>query len=133
MTIRLALFAGLFGFAFTASAEMVQAPQLLVYAPNLLQQWVGAQGKLPFQGALPPGSGRAISAFAHLLGVIAVFRSCAKANAITNTNSHHQEGSWAGVFWMFVAGVLVFHLDKTMATFAATFPGFPDLTPILSY
>lgn len=133
MIARIALFAGLFGYALTASAELVQAPQMLVYAPQLLQQYVGSQGKLPFQGALPPGSGRAIGAFAQLLGLIAVFKACTKANAITNTSSHHQEGSWSGVFFMFVAGVLVFHLDKTMGTIAATFPGFPDMTPILNY
>jgi hypothetical protein len=133
MMSRIALFAGLLGFAITASAEMIQAPQLLVYAPHMLQQYVGSQGQLPFQGALPAGSGRAIMAFAHLLGLIAVFKSCTKANAITNTNSHHQEGGWTGVIVMFVAGILVFHIDKTMRMLGATIPGFPDLTPVLSY
>jgi len=117
-------------------AEMIQAPPLLQYAPNMLSNLIDQQ-QLPFQGALPAGSGTAILAFAQLLGLIAAWRSLSMAWSISSTSGtlHHQQhnASWGGVILMFIAGVLVFNIDKTMAMLAATFPGFPDLTSILSY
>lgn len=116
-----------------ARAEMIQAPPILQYAPNLLSNIVDQQ-RLPLQGALPAGSGGAIFAFAHLLGLLAVWKSLSMAWAISNTSSRpYEQGSWGGMLVMFVAGVMVFHLDKTMSMLAATIPGFPDLSPILSY
>lgn len=134
MRSRIALFLMLAGLATVAHAEMVQAPQLLVYAPNMLGQYVGDQGRLPFQGALPAGSGLAVAAFAQLIGLIAVCMSLSNAWDMSSTSgSMRHQSSWAGCICMFVAGVCVFHVDKTMAMFAATIPGFPDLTPILQY
>ena len=118
-----------------ARAEMIQAPKLLQYAPNMLGTVVEQQ-QLPFQGALPAGSGGAIVAFAQLLGLIAVWKSVSMAWTISSTSASpymQQQHSWGGAFLMFFAGVLVFHLQKTMAMLAATIPGFPDLTPVLSY
>jgi hypothetical protein len=114
---------------------MVQAPTLLQYAPNMLTN-LASQQQLPFQGALPAGSGAAIVTFAQLLGLIAVWKSLSMAWEISSTSASpyaQQNGSWGGVILMFIAGVLVFQLDRTMAMLAATVPGFPDLTSILSY
>jgi hypothetical protein len=135
MRFQTAIFIALAGCATAAQAEMVQAPQLLVYGPNLLGQYVGSQGQLPFQGALPPGSGGAIVAFAHLLGLLAVRKSLAMMHKISNTNGGGGQGqeSWGPTIGMFIAGICVFHIDNSMATLAATIPGFPDMTPILNY
>src|SRR6185437_16226718 len=116
-------------------AAMIQAPTLLQYAPNMLTN-LESQQQLPFQGALPAGSGAAIVAFAQLLGVIAVWKSLSMAWEISSTSSSHhaqQHASWGSVFLMFIGGILVFYLNNTMAMLSATIPGFPDLTSVLSY
>jgi len=119
----------------SAQADMIQAPTLLQYAPNMLTNLMSQQ-QLPFQGALPVGSGAAIVAFAQLFGLITVYHSLSKAWEISNTSSSpyaQQNASWGSVFLMFIGGVLVFNINRTMAMLAATLPGFPDLSSVLSY
>lgn len=116
-----------------AGAEMLEAPRLLQYSPNMLAAFTEAS-QVPFQGALPAGSGGVIVAFAHLLGVIAVWKSLSLAHTISSTSSPYSQpqASWGTAIAMFVAGICVFHLERTMGTLAATIPGFPDLAPILT-
>ena len=116
-----------------AGAEIIEAPRLLQYSPNMLAAFTEAS-QVPFQGALPAGSGGVIVAFAHLLGVIAVWRSLSLAHTISSTSSPYSQpqGNWGTVLAMFTAGICVVHLERTMGTLAATIPGFPDLTPLLN-
>lgn len=122
----------LLGAGVAAQAEVIEAPRLLQYAPNMLSAVIDQQ-RLPFQGALPVGSGGVIVAFSQLLGLIGVWKSLSIAWGLSDNVQKRGEGGWGGFFVFFIAGVMVFHLSKTMAMLAATIPGFPDLTPVLRY
>jgi hypothetical protein len=108
-------------------AQMVDAPQTLQYSTALLQ---GIDpGTLPSAGALPAGSSVLIMAFAQLLGVVAVARSMIILYQMGG--ARHQGPGLGSVLIFFFFGIMVFHLDETLAMLAATLPGFPDLSSIL--
>jgi len=122
----------LLGCAVAQASEMIYTPPNMVYDPS--SYIISAEVPNIGGHALPPGTGGLIVAFAQLLGVIAVWKSLSMAHSITNTgSSSNGDKGWMGCIVMFVAGVCVYHLERTMGTLAETFPGFPDLTRILQY